>query len=922
MPGSKTFKIHSLETRVLLSSATTDLDVIMPLIYPLPDDHGDTPRDATQLPHGPDGGYEGRGMLENAGDRDVFAIRADQDGMAFIHAEAHPWDGPVILAEGVVIPEPITPGTRLAVFTADGEILAEIQLPGRGVIEPMDPAPGEPETDPGAPILPPNEAVFPVRADQVYFIGVEGGPLVGYGFFGTLSVKPPAEDDHGDTREEATRLEFNEENNIAGRGLINLPGDADVFAFTAPEWGTIIINGWAALPPDPDMPTLDPAASIVAYDSEGQFLGGIHLFQPLPIDSEAPEVYRQPLMFDAQPGRPYFLVVTGRQFANYEVFGHQELPPPDDYADTREEAFPVEVPVAPFEGFPIIVEGGIQRPGDVDMFSFTAGVSGTANIDLNVNQIYYIMDGDPGVEIMPPVPPPPPNTLQPRVAVFDADGRLIAEAAAPGDRAHVGFHVTEGQTYYIAAVGDRGSCGAYFVTGQVRETSDIEAHLVETIVVRGGAVKIYDMDDGPTDIRIAHKADGSYDALNSEVIVVPGLFNTVTAVILTGSFSNAGIVVEGNLGAIADLRADPGPISFIATRGDLHAALLRGPLEGSVLNGVELLPGMAVPPDPDGDGIADPTALLVGGNLNALVALGVDADGASIAGDVIVGGSIGYVYSAGDITGDVISHLRIGSIRSMRHIRGHVRCEGGNVGAVWAAGTIEGLISGVNVDLVYAGLELLAGVNAEDLIKTVVAGTDILGDLISTDGITFVGALRGHIHGRIIATSDDSVIGVVHAGGSFRGMIETRGRLGSLVAREIAPQGAERIRILAEGGIDRIAVRESVRDADIAVGMDGVQRWRGPAEIRNVFIGRDCARTNLLAGAHAGTFGEFPDGEAAPEWRVVESGRIGVVFVGGRMGEDGPERWGVGASAGFGIIVDSEGVVRVGLHYNVNFWQG
>ncbi|HOX36364.1 MAG TPA: hypothetical protein PL033_00130 [Candidatus Brocadiia bacterium] len=908
------------------------------------DDHGDTTDEATSVPHDMWGDFTTYGGLEWGGDVDVFAVVADRTGEAklggsayFLPVPLYAGAGDAAIVEGEIEYQVVT----VQVVDDAGTLVGSLELPvSWGPIIYED----------GGDVLQGAAITFAAEEGRTYFLLVsqpEETASSNIGFDLSGAVPTAYTDDHGDTFDAATALEFSDELSLLAGGFLGKAEDVDVFSFTSDEWGVIRFTAHGAymdvIRPEGEgggsiLPPLSKMGTVKFYDSDGDLVAQMSLSSPYiiyeggkgdlgpvigpPIIIEPPIIIDPPIIipidptisFDVNPGETYYIVVEGDILVRYDVSGQLRLAPPDDYGDTMDVAHPVDVVVAE-SGWHYIEGGNIGHPGDTDMFSFVAGKDGTANIDLNVE---YPM-------ILPVIPAPyvEPNNLQPRILIFDSTGAKVAEAWADGGTAGVSFAVEEGKTYYIAARGDESSHGMYSLTGEISPVPSIEDHLVRTLNINGVKVHIYDMDDGPSDIDLAFGPDGAYLPYRSEIIVLPGLpGRAVSAIVFTGDFAGAGIAVEGSVGAVIDARRpESGDVAFLIAKGDVGAVALRSPLSGEVLDGLRLVRGWTVPNDVDGDGRADALGMLVGGHLGALVVTGKGADGVSIAGDVVVGGKAGLVYALGDINGDVVSELRLDAVKSLGGIAGRIVSRLGDVISVWALEDIVGDISAQNVELVYSAADIIGDVVAGSRINSVIAGKSLRGLVHARHGINLAAALTGDFTGGIETEVHASRINVVRVGGGFRGTLQTPGYVGSIIAGEIAPAGAGRVRIVAESGIDAIAVRQDVRDADIGVGMDGALNG-GPAVLRSVLIGRDCIRTNLLAGARTNEGSGFPNGGMTLNWSSTEPGRIDIVRVGRHMGDGSGGRWAVGASGGYGYIADSQGRITGGYRNNVAFWEG
>ena len=163
----------------------------------------------------------------------------------------------------------------------------------------------------------------------------------------SVQVTPPLEDDHGDSREEASQVVF-------GRftpGEIHVAGDVDWFTFNPPRRGLWTISTRGALD---TVCTLFEGEEQVARDDDGG------------------EGFNCRIETQLEAGRRFYIRVEsfGQRIGDYELV---VVPPPvpDDHGDTPETATVFANP-----GRRTAELGA----GDVDVFGFTAWVSGSFNI--------------------------------------------------------------------------------------------------------------------------------------------------------------------------------------------------------------------------------------------------------------------------------------------------------------------------------------------------------------------------------------------------------------------------------------------------------------------------------------------------------------------------------------------------------------
>ena len=173
-------------------------------------------------------------------------------------------------------------------------------------------------------------------------------------------------------------------------------------------------------------------------------------------------------------------------------------------------------------------------------------------------------------------------------------------------------------------------------------------------------------------------------------------------------------------------------------------------------------------------------------------------------------------------------------------------------------------------------------------------------------GFDFIGAPAGAVSADIQASDPAAVIGVVQAGGLFTGSINTAGLLRTMIAAGTDLGGSGRPLIQAESGIGSVIVLGSMIDTDVGVGLDPAVGSQNPA-INLLYVAGDMQRSNALAGVWDEAAGGYPNGKQTPVWRKIENASMGVVYVGGQVGEVGPPVGGIASSGDIDYIADSDG---------------
>jgi hypothetical protein len=241
-------------------------------------------------------------------------------------------------------------------------------------------------------------------------------------------------------------------------------------------------------------------------------------------------------------------------------------------------------------------------------------------------------------------------------------------------------------------------------------------------------------------------AGGTPDLLRENVSVRFGRNGAVSSIRLGGDLpmDGVGILITGapSVGSITDARRGPvGALSFIASDAPITNLRLRGPVEGHLLNG-RTLEGFTFLSDIDGDGdVRDHSALDVSSDLRTLRVSG------SLAGDVVVAGSINSLQTTGALTGDLLIGGSAGTLRI-----------GGDLGSVGGHLSIAGDLNRLSVSSRAGGANLLGDLEVGGDVRGIAIGSRALGGDAQGD-IEVWGSLRtltvaGDLDGALTAHGD------------------------------------------------------------------------------------------------------------------------------------------------------------------------
>ena len=233
-----------------------------------------------------------------------------------------------------------------------------------------------------------------------------------------------AADDHGNTFDRATGLSLASDGSGSARGNIEQSGDVDLFRFTAAVSGTMTLRQSKA------GSALD--SYLYVYDSQRCELarnddGGGNLNSLVQISVTAGQVYYAKAAAYGSSRGAYQLTLATE-------------PIRDDHGNSFDRATNLSLSSSGSGS----ARGIIEQAGDVDMFRFTAAVSGTMTL----------RQSKAG------------SALDSYLYVYDSQGRELARNDDGGGNLNslVQIAVTAGQTYYAKAAAYSSSTGAYDLT--------------------------------------------------------------------------------------------------------------------------------------------------------------------------------------------------------------------------------------------------------------------------------------------------------------------------------------------------------------------------------------------------------------------------------------------------------------------------
>ncbi|HOX38866.1 MAG TPA: PKD domain-containing protein [Candidatus Brocadiia bacterium] len=401
---------------------------------------------------------------------------------------------------------------------------------------------------------------------------------------------------------------------------------------------------------------------------------------------------------------------------------------------------------------------------------------------------------------------------------------------------------------------------------------------MNTVVVKGGVT-------GLPDSGLGLSVPGVMDVPAGMGIYAPN------GTLGTAIFQRAGMSLTGDL-----LCKELGTV---ITSGSVNATITSGGKLGALYVGI-------------------PAGGNLDGQVNAVRTYTLFANG-NIGAEINSTYCINQIHAAGAITGDITTDYCLFNIYSGGNITSDIY-GGGTVKLLYAKGDITGNITGGEVQLFYAGGSFTGTLRSMASAGTILAGGDfvgaltvdvgtaqtvlslkgnISGNLSAPQGFGYIGAPMGGISSQIVSTSSRAAIGAVNAGKGFSGSLLTGGTLGSLTAGwTSAPAGKAGTSALiqAENGIGKIIVLKDMTDTNIGVGLDGTAGDK-PASIGMLYVGGNMLRSNVNAGCAWSDAMTYSDGASEPAWRRIEAAELGVVNIGGTLGDGAKQVWGIGSSA-------------------------
>ncbi|MFN7022112.1 MAG: CAP domain-containing protein [Phycisphaerales bacterium] len=275
-------------------------------------------------------------------------------------------------------------------------------------------------------------ALVTLTEGQTYYLLAESLNPASVGQYLIDLVGPGPVDDHADAGEwsGATVIQLSGDGAGAGSGTLEVPGDTDLFRFTAGGSGLVTLTVAS--------PSSAFAASITAF---GQTQGELGSAAASSAGSAAT------LTLNVVSGQTYYLLVGSASGSATGAFSLSVGPPvvqpsTDDHAD--EGQWTSATPISLVSGTGVFFRVAyLESAGDTDLFRFTANRTGRARVTMQH----------------------PSGAMVTRVRIFAADYSLVGEGT-PGSGAEgnstADFEITSGLTYYIlAAAADEDSVGVY-----------------------------------------------------------------------------------------------------------------------------------------------------------------------------------------------------------------------------------------------------------------------------------------------------------------------------------------------------------------------------------------------------------------------------------------------------------------------------
>jgi formylmethanofuran dehydrogenase subunit C len=363
------------------------------------DDYGNTQATAANIPLAADGSGSMLGSIETAGDVDFFRYVAP-------------------VAQEVTVTQQATDGTSLnsflTVFDSAGNQVAVSNNYGFGDAQ----------------------VLFHVEGGQTYYLEAQGGwpPYLSSTGDYILTITPNKED-IGSTPGTAAVITLSPSNTAQVAATIKYAGDVEVFEFTAQASGPVTISQ------DDSAGTLQSTLTVWGASATFGIVYGVDAGTRI-----------SQVAVDLVAGETYYIQAAG---ANQTTGAYtiSIAPYVDDFGNSLSDAQPLTLS-ASGSG---TQSGTINVPGDVDVFSFTAPVTG----EMSIRQ-----DSAPG------------GSLASSLTVLGQDGSFYFGSGADASTSEATLPVSAGQTYYVQAAGSGGSSGDYTLT--LSTTTDSAGHTQAT----------------------------------------------------------------------------------------------------------------------------------------------------------------------------------------------------------------------------------------------------------------------------------------------------------------------------------------------------------------------------------------------------------------------------------------------------------
>jgi hypothetical protein len=269
--------------------------------------------------------------------------------------------------------------------------------------------------------------------------------------------------DFGDSLAAPSAIQFDLNHQTSVQGIIGSISDKDVFSFLAPVTGGLRVDMAA------DGNALD--SLVQAYDANGRRVAINNNYLCGNLDAS--------LSMAVQAGQTYYIQASGYRstLGDYRL---DMLFAEDEFGNSLSQAGVIELDA---EGGTF--SSGIDYRGDYDYIRFVAPVSGAIGVQMSAAA---------------------GSVVDSYLVAYNSSGRTLSannDYARNIRDARVSFLVEAGQTYYLRAMGYRGTVGDYdltFVVAEDREgnnpaaATDITVDPDQTTTITGGVDYVYDRD--------------------------------------------------------------------------------------------------------------------------------------------------------------------------------------------------------------------------------------------------------------------------------------------------------------------------------------------------------------------------------------------------------------------------------------------